>query len=85
MYPPLLNPINFHTNPYVPVRCTFVLSENHLSTNILVLCTFFVYSLQQGCKIFVEKHLKNLAIGAEHRFIKINSESDLIQVFTYYF
>jgi hypothetical protein len=68
IYPALLNPINFHTNPYVPVRCTF-----------------FVYSLQQGCKIFVEKHLKNLAIGAEHRNIKINSVPDSIQVFTYYF
>lgn len=81
----LSNPINFHANPYVPVRSTSVLSEKHQSINILVLCTFFEYSLQESCKTFVERHLQSLAIGAEHRNIKINSVPDSIQVFTYYF
>ena len=50
----------------IPVRCTFILNDKHLSTNIMVLRTFLVNSIQQSCKIFVETDLKNITIGAEH-------------------
>jgi hypothetical protein len=39
------------------------------TTNIMVLRTFLVFQMQQSCKIFVDIHLKNRTIGAEHRNI----------------
>ncbi len=45
----------------------------HLSTNIIVLRTFMVYSMQQSCKIFVEAHFRNMTKGAEHRNIQSHS------------
>ena len=56
------------------MRCTSVLYDKHLSTNIMVLRTFLVYSMQQSWNLFVELQILMLlrTFYSTQSFICIN-------------